>query len=87
MKTQIAAGNGKSSPNKGNATEDCEQETRICPECNRQVSRDRMKWTHDRYGNPWKKVCPRCKKRVEQEISDFQFDPRYAGEHLEPEEW
>ncbi len=54
-----------------------------CPECKKEVYRSEKDWTHDRYGNPWKRVCGDCYDSVRESISRYRFDEGYAGEHLD----
>jgi hypothetical protein len=61
--------------------------TRHCFECDQDKPCGEFAWTHDRYGNPWRKVCMQCFDRVQDEISKFVFDASYAGESLEPEDY
>jgi len=46
-----------------------------------------MVWTHDRYGNPWKKVCHRCEDKVSRAIGEWEFDPADAGESMEADDY
>ena len=62
-------------------------EPRRCPECEKVKPADVFSWTHDRYGIPWKKVCDTCYDRVEAAIQEYEFDPSYAGEALEPDDY
>ncbi len=57
-------------------------ETGYCQECQREVHRDKLEWTYDRYGNPFKLVCPRCYAKVDRKIGQYVFDAAYAGESL-----
>lgn len=63
------------------------RDMRECNSCNREVLNDDMVWVNDRYGVPWKKVCPQCVEQTEREISAYRFDPADAGENLEPEDY
>jgi len=63
------------------------EDLRTCPACNREIENAEMVWTYDRYGIPWQKVCPRCEERTKREILAFVFDPTFAGESLEAEEY
>jgi hypothetical protein len=60
-----------------------EQDLRKCPNCDRLVDNADMVWVNDRYGIPYKKVCPECIQEVEDEIGGWEFDPDFAGERLE----
>ena len=55
---------------------------RICPECSKEVSRNIMHWTKDRYGNPFKLVCCDCYEAEQEKILEWEFDPS-TGENLE----
>lgn len=56
---------------------------RTCQECGEEVFRDNLMSTCDRYGIPFKTVCPDCFDAVQAQIDDWCFDPSYAGESLE----
>lgn len=62
-------------------------ETRLCSECNSENPVSYFKWTHDRYGIPWRKVCCDCAPDVQRQIFGWEFDPGAAGEALEPEDY
>jgi hypothetical protein len=63
------------------------EDMRKCQECGAWRPSSEFVWTHDRYGNPWKKVCGGCYEKVSREIAEFKFDPGEAGEALEPEDY
>jgi len=60
---------------------------RTCNECHKKVPANELTWTHDRYGNPWKKVCGKCEDRVSRTIGEWEFDPADAGESMEADDY
>ena len=60
-----------------------DNEKRLCSECKSTKPADVFAWTHDRYGNPWRKVCDDCYEKVEAQIAGWTFDAADAGESLE----
>lgn len=57
-----------------------------CPECKR-TGHFPLAWTYDRYGIPYKKVCLSCYEPTQDRISEWEFSPSDAGEHLEEEDY
>jgi hypothetical protein len=64
-----------------------DDDKRTCPECKCTHSAIDFRWTHDRYGIPWKKVCDGCYEKVSDQIADYVFDAADAGESLEEEDY
>ncbi len=58
-------------------------ELRSCQNCWDKVIISDLRTTHDRYGIPYKIVCPDCYEDVQAEAREFEFDPLDAGERLE----
>lgn len=60
-----------------------QEETRLCGECKSTKPAYEFAWTHDRYGNPYRKVCDACFEKVQAAIMEWVFDPGDAGERLD----
>lgn len=54
-----------------------------CPECHKKIDLMEKQWTYDRYGIPWKKVCPDCYDEVQERIDRYEYDFLDAGEYLD----
>lgn len=54
-----------------------------CPNCRAKTRVIDLEWVSDRYGNPYKKCCPKCVKKAEREIGNWTYDRLDAGENLE----
>lgn len=71
-------------PDNPNAPQQLFRKLRTCPECGLMKFKSDFAWTNDRYSIPYKRVCPQCYEKVQNQISKWEHDPS-TGEILEEE--
>lgn len=64
-----------------------DEDIRICPVCDRDVSRANMRFTYDCHGIPFRLVCGDCYDRI---MSEKGYDGEYyteLDENIEPDDY